>query len=324
MIPSAASQAKAPAHNESNTVKGIYLVTISTLLFSLMDGLIKWTGESYPVMQLLFFRTVFAMIPISITLWKAGGLKLLKTEQPFIHFLRGTVGMCAMFFVFTSFIKLPMAEVVSITFAAPIIVSIMAAIFLKERVGIHRGLAILAGFIGVLIIIQPGPGILSSDTIYPIMAAILMATAMLILRILGKKDHGSVIAFYFTLYGIIVSSIGISVQGWIMPSGIDWILLISIGVLGGLAQYFATRSFAVAEVAVVSPFKYTALIWAATMAYLIWGEVPGWEVWAGASVIVASSLYILHRELYWAKRDIDETSQRQSIRQRLIAFLARN
>ncbi len=306
---------------EEDTAKGIYLIVVSTFLFSIMDSLIKWTGADYPIIQLLFFRTVFALIPILFTLWKAGGFKHLKTKQPFKHFMRGTIGMTAMFFVFTSFTKLPMAEVVTILFAAPILTSIMAVVILREKIGLHRGMAIVAGFVGVMIIVQPGPEIFSSDTIYPIAAAFFMAIAMIILRVLSKKDNSSAIAFYFTIYGILVSCIGISIEGWVMPIGFDWVLLITIGLLGGLAQYFATRSFSVAEVAAVSPFKYTALIWTSAIAYFVWGEVPGWEVWLGASVIVSSSLYILHREIYWSRKNKDK--KQISLRAKLLSFVMR-
>ncbi|MDX1738467.1 MAG: DMT family transporter [Alphaproteobacteria bacterium] len=307
-----------------DSARGIYFIVAATFLFSVMDGLIKWTGASYPVMQLIFFRTIFAMIPICVTLWQVGGFKLLKTEQPFMHFIRGTVGMTAMFFVFTSFIKLPMAEVVSIFFAVPIIGSVMAVVFLGEKIGIHRGMAIIIGFIGVLVIVQPGPEILSSDTIYPVVGAILMATAMLLVRVLGRKDHSAAIAFYFTAYGVVVSSIGLAITSdWVTPSFTDLLLLISIGILGGVAQYLANMSVAVAEVALVSPFKYTALIWSASIAYVIWGEVPAKEVWIGASIIVASSLYILHREIYWSKKDHDKERWQQRLRAKLVSFFGR-
>lgn len=309
---------------DQNTLQGIYLITLSTFLFSMMDGLIKWTGESYPVIQLVFFRCVFALIPIGLMLWKAGGIKTLKTKQPFKHFFRGSVGMLAMFCVFTSFTILPMAEVVSILFMVPLLTSIIAIPVLGEKIGLHRSIAIVMGFVGVLIIVQPGPDLLSSDAIYPIMAAVLMSCAMITVRILGRTDHGSTISFYFTIFGIFVSSIGISFSGWVMPQGFDWVLLITIGVLGGIAQYLMTRSFAIAEVAALSPFKYSALIWSAGLAYFIWGEVPEWEVWVGASIIVASSLYMLHREIYWAKKDKMQKQQKYSlIKTKVMAFLLR-
>ena len=309
---------------DQNTLQGIYLITLSTLLFSLMDGLIKWTGESYPVIQLVFFRCVFAMIPICLMLWKAGGVKILKTKQPLKHLFRGVVGMLAMYCVFTSFTKLPMAEVVSILFVAPILTSILAIPVLGEKIGLHRTIAIVLGFVGVLIVVQPGMDILSSDTIYPILAACLMSCAMVTVRVLGRTDHGSVISFYFTIIGIVASSIGVISTGWIMPQGFDWVLLITIGILGGGAQYLMTRSFAVAEIAALSPFKYSALLWSAGLAYFIWDEVPGWQVWSGASIIIASSLYMLHREIYWANKEKKfKRGKYALIKAKISAFLLR-
>jgi len=309
---------------DQNTLRGIYLITLSTFIFSMMDGLIKWTGESYPVIQLVFFRCLFALIPIGIMLWKAGGFKVLKTNQPLIHLFRGCMGMLAMFCVFTSFTKLPMAEVVSILFAVPILTSIIAIPILGEKIGLHRTIAILIGFVGVMIIVQPGADILSSDTIYPIMAAFLMSFAMVTVRILGRKDHGAAISFYFTIFGILVSSIGISFSGWVMPVGFDWLLLITIGLLGGVAQYLMTRSFAIAEIAALAPFKYTALLWSAGLAFFIWNEVPDWKVWIGASVVAASNIYMLHREIYWANKDKAHKRQKYSlIKTKVMAFLFR-
>ncbi len=308
----------------ANALQGIYLITLSTFLFSLMDGLIKWTGASYPITELLFFRCVFALIPIGLMLWKAGGISTLKTEHPLKHLFRGAIGMLAMYCVFTSFIKLPMAEVVAILFVAPLLTSLMAIPILGEKIGLHRTIAILLGFSGVLIIVQPGADILSTNAIYPILAACLMSCAMLTVRVLGRTDHGSSISFYFTIFGIFVSSIAMQFEGWIMPQGFDWVLLITIGVLGGSAQYFMTRSFAVTEVAVLSPFKYTALIWSAGLAFFFWNEIPSWKVWIGASIIVSSSLYMLHREVYWAQRDQTIKRRKNSrIKAKIMTFLLR-
>ncbi len=311
-------------NNASNAVKGIWLITLSTIVFTIMDSLVKWTGASYPVVQLLFFRCVFALIPISIILWKTGNFRQLNTQHPLKHILRGVAGMSAMFFVFTSYTKLPLADVVVILFAAPLLTTLLAIPLLGERIGLHRAWAIVLGFIGVLIVVQPGSGMISFDVIYPIAAATGMAVAMLTVRVLGRTDHGAVISFYFTVFGIAVASVGLVFEGWVMPQGNDWLLLIAIGVLGGLGQYFLTSAYAIAEVAIVSPFKYTALIWAAGIAYLVWGEVPATETWLGAGVIIASSLYMLHREIYWAKRDEPNQQRRFArIKSRVMVFLGR-
>jgi drug/metabolite transporter (DMT)-like permease len=306
------------------SLQGIYLILLSTIVFTVMDGFVKWTADSYPVIQLLFFRCVFALIPITLILWKTGNFRHLKTAQPFKHILRGCVGMLAMFFVFTSYTVLPLADVVTILFAAPLLTTVLAIPILGERIGLHRAIAIIVGFIGVLIVVQPGSGLLSSAVLYPIAAATCMACAMLTVRVLGRTDHGAVISFYFTLFGIVVACVGLAFEGWVMPRGIDWALLIAIGLLGGLGQYFLTSAYAIAEVAVISPFKYTALIWAAGIAYFIWGEVPAWQTWLGAGVIVFSSLYMLHREVYWANKDKPNQDRRFArIKSRVMVFLQR-
>lgn len=283
----------------NTTGQGVIYTLISMFCFSLMDVLIKHLGGDYSVMQILFFRCAAAFIPILFLLYRAGGIKILKTERPGAHFMRAVFGMTAMYCVFSAMIMLPLADAVTIIFSAPLAMTALSVPLLGERVGIHRWSAVIIGFIGVLVIVNPGGGVFQVGAIYAIAAALCMAMAMITVRKLSSTEHTVCITFYFTLAGVIVGIIGLAFTGWVQPSLEDFFMLIMVGVLGGVAQFFMTQGFRLAEVAIVAPLEYSQMIFVALLAYFIFGEIPDTRLWIGAAIIVCSGLYMVHRETRW-------------------------
>ena len=286
----------AAVSESENTAQGMGFMLASMFTFALMDALIKHLGHDYPVTQIVFFRCLAAMIPVSILLIRAGGPRILKTDRPGRHFMRAFFGMSAMYCVFTSFTLMPLAEAIAILFSAPLFMTILSIPMLGEKVGAHRLGAVVAGFCGVLVIMNPGVDILGDGTWIAIVGAFFMALAMITVRELSKTDHVVCITTYFTLAGIIVGAIGIGLQGWRSPPLEDLGLLILVGVLGGIAQFAMTNAFRLAELSVVAPLEYTQILWGAIIAYIFWQEAPDARLWTGAAIIAGSGLYILHRE----------------------------
>ena len=262
-----------------------------------MDASVKWLGAFYPTAQIMFFRCAVALIPVTVIIFLRGGFGILRTGQKKLHLLRSVLGVAAMGFAFYAFSLMPLAEAVSILHTAPLFMTALSVILLREKVGLRRWSAIILGFIGMLIVVRPGAGMLVGGSLYMLTAAFLIGCTTIIIRHLGRIDDPVCITFYFTATGIAVSLTGILIQGWQAPPMMDMALLSLVGLFGGLAQYLMTLSYRHLAVGIVAPFKYLTIVFGGSIAFLVWGEVPDLLSIFGISIIVASGLYTLHREL---------------------------
>ncbi|MDH3449124.1 MAG: DMT family transporter [Gammaproteobacteria bacterium] len=274
----------------------------SILLFSMMDASVKWLGGYYPTSQIMFFRCAVAMLPVVVIIFMRGGIGVLRTSQHRLHLLRSVLGIAAMGFAFYAFSLMPLAEAVSILHTAPLFMTALSVILLREKVGARRWTAVILGFIGMMIVVRPGAEMLASGSLYMLTAAFLIGCTTIIIRHLGKIDDPVCITFYFTMTGVVVSIAGMAIQGWIPPSPADLSLLVTVGLFGGMAQYLMTLSYRHLAVGIVSPLKYLTIVFGGCIAYLVWGEVPDLQSLAGIGIIVASGLYTLHRELVLGAR----------------------
>ena len=264
-------------------------------LFATMDALVKHLAATYPVLQLVFFRSLFAFAPLSILLARSGGLAALKTARPLGHVLRSLTGLVSMALFFLAFALLPLAEAIALSFAGPLFLTVLSIPLLGERVGPRRWAAVLAGFLGVLVIVRPGAGVFGIEALIPLGAAATYAFAMIFVRKLSRSETNAAIVFYFTASCTVISGLAMPFV-WVAPSLADLPGLIGVGLLGGAAQLFMTQAFRLAPAAVIAPFEYLAILFGIGFGYAFWGELPDrWTV-LGAGVVVASGLYILHRE----------------------------
>jgi drug/metabolite transporter (DMT)-like permease len=280
-----------------NPVFGIGAMLLSILLFSMMDATVKWLGSTFPTQQIMFFRCLVATIPVAVIIYSRGGIVVLKTQQPIMHLLRSLLGILAMGFAFYAFSLMRLAEAISILHTTPLFMTALSMLILGEKVGKYRWAAVVAGFIGMLIVVRPGEGILHSGSLFMLIAALLIGFTTIIIRYLSAKDDPVCITFYFTLFGIIVSATGIALFGWVAPSPVDWFFLVAVGLFGGLAQYLMTLSYRYCEIAVVAPLKFLSIAVGGLFGFFIWAEIPDLQSLAGISIIVASGLYTLHREM---------------------------
>ena len=285
-----------------NTILGISAMLLSVILFSMMDATVKWLGGTYPTHQIMFFRCLVAMIPLAIIIYTRGGISILKTQQAGMHILRSVLGISAMGFAFYAFSLMRLADAISILHTTPLFMTALSVLILSEKVGIHRWLAVIAGFAGMLIVVRPGEGMLESGSFFMLVAAFLISFTTIIIRYLSAKDDPVCITFYFTLTGIVVSAIGIVIFGWMPPPPGDWFFLIAVGLFGGLAQFLMTLSYRHSEIAVVAPLKYLSIAFGGGLAYFIWTEIPDFQSLIGIIIIVASGLYTLRREILHARR----------------------
>ena len=279
---------------------GFFYMFISVCAFSLMDVIVKWS-EDYPVGQVLFFRGFCGIIPILFLIPKDRYLDFYKTTRPFLHFKRCLAGLIALVSIFVALRNLPLATVVSISFAAPIFITIFSIFLLKEKVGVYRWLAVLVGFVGIIFITEPGFSSLNIFYIYPIIFCLGLSYVAIAIRKLSSTEPAWLISFFFS-FSIMLLSFLSFYQGWILPSLIDLFLLSMVGILGGLANLWLSQSYKYSEVSLVSPLKYLGLVFAIIFGYFIWNEIPTSKTLLGALLVIVSSIIIFRREMYLKKK----------------------
>jgi len=279
---------------------GFFYMFISVCAFSLMDVIVKWSDD-YPVGQVLFFRGFCGIIPILFLIPKDRYFDFYKTTRPFLHFKRCLAGLIALVSIFVALRNLPLATVVSITFAAPIFTTIFSIFLLKEKVGLYRWLAVLVGFVGIIIISEPGFSSLNLYYAYPIIFCLGLSYVAIAIRKLSSTEPVWLISFFFS-FSIMLLSFLSFYQKWILPSLIDLFLLSLIGILGGLANLWLSQSYKLSEVSLVTPLKYLALVFAIIFGYFIWNEIPTSKTLFGAGLVILSSFIIFRREMVLKKR----------------------
>ena len=279
---------------------GFFYMFISVCAFSLMDVIVKWSDD-YPVGQVLFFRGFCGIIPILFLIPKDRYFDFYKTTRPLLHFKRCIAGLIALSSIFIALRNLPLATVVSISFAAPIFTTIFSIFLLNEKVGLYRWLAVIVGFIGIIIISEPGFTSLNTYYIYPIIFCLGLSYVAIAIKKLSSTEPVWLISFFFS-FSIMLLSFFSFYQNWILPSFTDLFLLSMIGILGGLANLWLSQSYKLSEVSLVTPLKYLALIFAIIFGYFIWDEMPTSKTLIGSFLVIFSSFIIFKREIVLKKR----------------------
>ena len=273
---------------------------LSVCAFSVMDLIVKWS-ENYPLGQVLFFRGFFGLLFYFLIIPKERLRNFYYTERPGLHFLRCIFGLIALLAIFIALRNLPLATVVSISFAAPIFTTIFSIFFLSEKVGFFRWLAVFVGFIGIVIITEPGLSSLNIYYIYPIIFCLGLSYVAIAIRQLSSTEPVWLISLNFSAAITFVSLFTIPF-GWIMPDIKDLVLLSFIGIFGGVANLWLSQSYKYSEVSLVTPLKYLALVFAIIFGFLIWGEVPTYKTLFGALLVIISSIIIFRREIILKKQ----------------------
>ncbi len=279
---------------------GFLYMFLSICAFSIMDLIVKWS-DNYPVGEVLFFRGFFGIIPILFLIPRDRYLNFYKTNKGFLHFKRCASGLIAIVAIFIALRKLPLATVVSITFAAPIFTTIMSIFFLSEKVGLYRWLAVIIGFIGILIISEPGFASFNLYYIYPIIFCLGLSYVAIAIKQLSSTEPVWLIGLYFSI-SIMIMSFFTLPYGWILPDIKDFFLLCMVGILGGLANLWLTQSYKFSDVSLVTPLKYLALLFAIFFGYIFWNEIPTTKTLIGAVLVIISSVVIFRREIYHKKQ----------------------
>ena len=286
-----------------NTKSGPFYFLISVIFFSVMEILVKFLSSSYPIGELVFFRGFFGLLPIIFVMPKKKFFQNFKTKKIKLHIFRTITGCFALISIFFGLKYLPLADAISITFAAPIFATIFSIFFLKEIVGKKRWFAVLIGFLGILIILKPGTSLFSIYSIFPILFCVGFAASASLIRILSKTDKNYLISFYYTA-GLTLISLFLDPLSWKIPLFKDCLLLISIGIIGSLGNIIITEAYRKSEISLITPIKYLNLIFAIVFGYYLFNEVPEVSTLIGSVLIIVSTVIIFIRERRLNKKNI--------------------
>jgi drug/metabolite transporter (DMT)-like permease len=270
-------------------------MTLALFLLTLGDAMTKWLGQNYPVGQIICLRGVFMLLPIAIMTARSGGIASLRVNKPTDIALRSVLFIGTTALIATSMILLPLADAAAILFAGPLFITAIAPWILNEIVGWRRWTAITVGFVGVLIMLRPTPEAIQILALIPLTAALCSAFRDVVTRKISPTESTNAIMFWSTLALITVSALS-APFGWVAPSISELGLFATSGVLVGIAHYMMIESYRAADASVVSPFKYTAILWAVALGYIIWDDKPDAFILIGSFLVIGSGLYILYRE----------------------------
>jgi drug/metabolite transporter (DMT)-like permease len=285
-------------------LRGIGYKLIAVTIFVTMAALIKAASVEVPPGEAVFFRSLFAIPVILVWLALSGHLRDgLTTAQPLAHVWRGLVGTAAMGLGFAGLGLLPLPEVTAIGYATPLLVVILAAMFLGERVRAFRLSAVALGLAGVLIVLSPRLTVMGEapdvrqtlGAVLVLGSAVFAALAQVFTRRLVQTESVSAIVFYFSVSSTLLSLITLP-WGWAWPSLWVAAMLVASGVLGGLGQIFVTLSYRHADVSVVAPFDYASMLLALIVGYVFFGEVPTRTVLGGAALVILAGVIVIWRE----------------------------
>lgn len=282
---------------KQNERLGILLMIITTIVFASQDGLSKYLATEYNVYMVVMIRYwFFAAFVISVSSQKTGGIKrVAKTKSPILQIFRSVILVAEMCITILAFTLLGLAETHAIFASYPLIIAMLSGPILGEYVGWRRWLAICVGFIGILIILNPGNGIFSPYALVPLAGAILFALYGLLTRYVGQYDNSSTSFFWTGVVGSIAMTI-IGLNYWDPVSKSDWSIMLLLSASGVVGHYLLIKCYEVAEASAVQPFAYLQLIWASMIGIIIFGEQITTNVLIGACIIVGAGLFTLWRE----------------------------
>ncbi|MHA1151346.1 MAG: DMT family transporter [Alphaproteobacteria bacterium] len=277
----------------SGNVRGSLIVLAASLLSVLMTSLIKHVGQAIPVVEILFIRQILVVVIISPVILKNFNT-VFATRVLRFHVFRGFLSVIAMLTGFTAVVHLPLAEVTAISFVRTLFTTILAIFFLKEVVGVRRWSSVIVGFIGVLVIVRPEPENINAYALLAVASAFFASCINVVMRKLSQIERPSTIMVYQSIFVILVMA-GPTIYLWVTPTFDEVFIIAVIGGLMSLMQWIFIQAFKVGEAAAIAPMEYSRLLYAVFIGIVFFAEVPTLWTLGGAGIIVASTLYTLHR-----------------------------
>ena len=284
------------ADSARNRLTGIGIVSLAYVAFSLLDGSAKWLVGSMPVIMVVWLRFAIHAVVAGAVLFPLRGLALVRTNHLRWHLLRALMFMAMTGINFWALQYLQLTVTSSIFFTVPLIIAVLGAPLLGERLDAGRWLAILAGLVGVLVIVWPGSAHFHPAMLASLVNAIMYAVFMMMTRRLAAYDSPETIQS-LPAVGATIGLAPFAIAAWEMPDTVlEWTVACLMGVLGATGHYLLALAHRYAPSTVIAPFLYQQVFYMALFGYLVFGDVPGTTVWIGATIVIASGLYLFHRE----------------------------
>lgn len=281
--------------NADRPVLGIVMMLMGIAGFAVMDATIKWLTADYPVAQIVALRSWFGLPLLCVFALYGGGLKSLRTSRPMLHTGRYLLVLALSFSFFWALSQMKLVDAIAITFAAPIFITALSVPLLRETVGWHRWIAISVGFLGVLVMLRPGTGVFQWAALVVIGSVVVYSLLMITTRAYKATESTAALMLYPQL-GMSLTGIVLAPWFWVSPDLVDLGLFAIAGLFGSVGVMCVTHAFRMGPAAVISPFEYSALIWATLLGFLLWGELPDMVTLVGAAIVISSGLYIIYRE----------------------------
>jgi S-adenosylmethionine uptake transporter len=317
----AALLGKSTFHAQTDSVSGIYAVSIGLFLFSIQDVIIKSFSGKYSVLQIVFTRSVTALLIMTVVVVMVTGISSFRIHKPWPVIFKGSCGFLSYLAYYMALSSLPLADAATITFSAPIMVTAMSALIFKEKVCWRRWVAVLLGFIAITMVVGPKGHFNNLAVVLALTAAFTYALSTIFTRYIDVRDSAVTASFYsltaFLFWSIVssavvllffnsdesaASSVAFLLRRWYQPTHIDQWLMVLLGFISAGGFYALVRAYMVGEFSAVAPFEYLYILWGAIFGFLIWKEIPSPSTIAGVGLLVASNLYILRREMKLRKR----------------------
>jgi len=274
---------------------GIALMCAGLAFFGFGEACVKTLAKDYEILQVVWARYTFHALVFLLIFSRSGIVSQMRTSRPFLHLARSVVLMLGTITFFTALIYLSLPEAVAINFAAPLLVTALSIPFLGEKVGRRRWAAIFVGFLGVLVIIRPGLGVMHWAAFLPLLTAIFYACYQIMTRIAGRTEDTRTSLFWTSAVGVTVMSCIVPFF-WKTPDAQAWIIMVATGALFGFGHYLLIRAFEITPVSTLSPFHYTQIIWVTIISIIVFDQTPDEFSILGTTIVIASGLYIWRRE----------------------------
>jgi drug/metabolite transporter (DMT)-like permease len=267
----------------------------ATIVFSVSSATSKWLVASYPVTEVLFTRSLVSLIACALFILPTTGIAVFRTGRLRHHVLRSFSQFCSQSFLVIAFSLMPLAGAIAINFSAPLFATLVSIVLLKEKVGLARWSALLVGFLGVLIVTNPGAEAFQVGALFALANAVLYGTVTAAVRGMTATESAPTLTLYQLL--LITGFFAVLAPfGFIMPTWSHWGLIVFNGLSNAVGQYWWTKSLHLGPASAVAPFFYLSLVWAVLIGFAVWGDVPTIGLMFGSAIVVGSGLFLLWRE----------------------------
>ena len=304
----------APRARIDRPLQGIGFIVVGASVFPVQDVLIKGLSSGYPVLQIVFVRSLVALGLFAVLIWREHDSATFPIQRPWLHLVRGLLGLMSFTTYYMAIAALPLATVTAVAFAAPLFVTTLSALVLREPVDRRSWWAVLAGFLGVLVVMRPGAATFEPAALLAVLSALCYAISQTMTRHLGRTDSGVTIVITATLVTTVVAgasgliagtadhgaglhpSLAFLLRGWGMP---PWTVLLRMalcGLISGVGIYCLTQAYRVAPGSTVAPFEYIMIGWAVLWGYVFWGDIPGPATVIGVLTTIGAGVYVLQHQ----------------------------